>query len=169
MNSGELGIWFLHSLAALCHREENASHHIMKNKTKYVKIFHLCAWAQNSNFWDVHLVTSNGFKHRELVHVTSGKFNDLENQPGCTRWRACASRVTQDTMWHHGSASNLISRSLIFSEVFMFGSSSEKFPGVPSHSRALDGHRLFLTCQGIFPRKRFIRMMHLSNVKNIKS
>ena len=43
MNSGELGIWFLHSLAAICHREENASHQIMKNKTKYVKVFHLCA------------------------------------------------------------------------------------------------------------------------------
>ena len=35
---------------------------------------------------------------------------------------------------------------------------------------ALDGHRLFLACQGVFRMKRFIRIMHLSNVnKNSKS
>ena len=45
-------------------------------------------------------------------------------------------------------------------------SSSGKFPGVSSHSRPLDGHRLFLTCQCMFPRNRFIRIILLSNAKN---
>ena len=36
MNSNDFSIWFLHSLAALCHREENASHHSQSKSHTHV-------------------------------------------------------------------------------------------------------------------------------------
>ena len=148
----ELGIWFLHNRTPYATGRRVLRTMWWQTKTNSTNIFYPCAWAQTFGAWDVHWTTSNGPKRRQPVNWCD-KINDIENQPKWAGWFADALRVTQDTMWH---CVNLISRSHIFSELYMFGSGSDKFPDVPSHSGILDGQSLFLACQGMFPKKRCI-------------
>ena len=70
MNYNELGMWLLHSLAALCHREENASHN---------KINDICS--VNASCSDCNINLGHSLLQRERKCEALSSYENTRNSP----------------------------------------------------------------------------------------